>query len=708
MSRLFSRPAKSRCVPARAHLVHRAARATVEQLEWRTLFAAPVVKAVDFAAAEGQAFNGVVAVVVPDDLPATASQFDATIDWGDGTSSPADGHPVLVKGDPNSLNVFQVIGTHTYSGVASANVTVKVVDTSDPIPAGSAYLQSNLVTDSQDALVDHGVGPAANVDANLVNPWGIATRGTSPFRVTDTATGKSTAYNTSGATVGAAATIPGTQPTGVVGNPTADFEVAVGDPSAFIFSTLTGNLAVWSATTDTTAVIKVSRPGHAYTGLTLGANSGGNRLYAADFANGAIDVYTGAFASTTLTGSFIDATIPAGYHPYNIQDLGGSMYVMYAQLGNDGKPVAGDGNGFVRKFNTDGVRDLTFGINNGALNVPWGATIAPATFGIFGGALLIGNEGSGNVAAYNPATGAPLGTLENQFGDPHGMVGMRALTFGNGSNGGDLNTLYFTAGLDGGVHGLLGALTPSTELASGADQATATIDVADAPALSIDDVTKDEGDSGKTSFTFTVTRTGDASGTSSVDYFTTFGGPTTSVQDLAVQSGTVTFASGQTSRTITILVNGDTKQEEDNLFLVNLTNAQGATIDDGDGKGTILNDDGISAPTTTLKINDVKKNEGDNGKTAFNFTVTRSGSLSGSSSVKYATSFGNSSTSVQDLLQQSGTITFAAGQATKTITIFVNGDTKDEVENVFYVNLSNATGATIIDTRGKGRIVNDD
>lgn len=118
---------------------------------------------------------------------------------------------------------------------------------------------------------------------------------------------------------------------------------------------------------------------------------------------------------------FADPTIPTTsgntYHPYNIENIGGSLYVVYAKVGIDGRAEDGVGNGFVRRFNT-GVRDLTFGINNGPLNAPWGIVIAPASFGIFGGALLVGNFGEGNpsIHGFNPTTGAFLGTIQNESG----------------------------------------------------------------------------------------------------------------------------------------------------------------------------------------------------------------------------------------------------------------------------------------------------
>src|SRR5204863_4053519 len=123
--------------------------------------------------------------------------------------------------------------------------------------------------------------------------------------------------------------------------------------------------------------------------------------YAADFKNGNIDVYDGTYALTTTTGGFADPTIPNtpgnAFHPFNIQNIGGKLYVTYAKFDPVSlEDVAGIGNGFVRRFDTDGVRDLTFGINNGPLNSHWGVAIAPSSFDTFGGALLVGNFGEGN------------------------------------------------------------------------------------------------------------------------------------------------------------------------------------------------------------------------------------------------------------------------------------------------------------------------
>jgi uncharacterized protein (TIGR03118 family) len=208
----------------------------------------------------------------------------------------------------------------------------------------------------------------------------------------------------------------------------------------------------------------------------------------------------------------VDPTIPtvAGntYHPFNIEAIGGSLYVMYAKVDPmTGLDEEGVGNGFVRRFNANGVRDLTFGINNGALNSPWGVTIAPAPFGIFGGALLVGNFGEGNpsIHAYNPTTGAFLGTLQDESGNGIVIDELWELTFGNGGAGGDVNTLYFSAGIGEEEHGLLGSLRPTTATATSLIQ------------FASDDFSIAEN-SGH--IDVSVIRAGDASGTATVNYAT--------------------------------------------------------------------------------------------------------------------------------------------------------------------------------------------
>src|SRR5439155_15483781 len=141
-------------------------------------------------------------------------------------------------------------------------------------------------------------------------------------------------------------------------------------------------------------------------------------------------------------------------------NLGGSLYVTYAKVGPDGRSQNGPGFGFVRKFDTNGVRDVAFAANGGSavpLDAPWGLVIAPASFGIFGGALLVGNfSDNGIINAFNPSTGSFLGTLKDESGNNIINDELWALVFGNGGSGGDPSTLYFSAGTSEEEHGLFG------------------------------------------------------------------------------------------------------------------------------------------------------------------------------------------------------------------------------------------------------------
>ena len=470
------------------------------------------------------------------------------------------------------------------------------------IPAGSAYRQTNFISDIP--------GFAFIQDPILVNPWGIAFRGTSPFWVSNNGTSTSTLYR--GDVLGSPlvknpglslVTVPGGLPTGVVGNATTDFAVtpcAVAScPAAFIWASITGNIVGWNPSAGpnaTTGVIAASHPGHVYTGLANGSNSGGNRLYAADFANGTIDVFDGTYSLTPTIGGFADPTIPTTvgntFHPFNIQNIGGSLYVMYAKVGSDGKDEEGVGNGFVRRFNTDGVRDLTFGINNGPLNSPWGIAIAPSTFGIFGSALLIGNFGEGNPSlhAFNPTTGAFLGTVQNENGDGIVIDELWGLQFGNGVNGGDPGTLYFNAGTAEEEHGLFGSLKPTTATATSLIQ------------FATDDFAIGEGTG---HIDISVIRAGDASGPATVN-FNTFdesqAGHASQKSDYEISLGKISFAPGETAKTVRILIVNDNFVEGDETVNLALSNPTGTGVGLGSPNAAelrIVDNDSI-APTTNL------------------------------------------------------------------------------------------------------------
>jgi hypothetical protein len=233
----------------------------------------------------------------------------------------------------------------------------------------------------------------------------------------------------------------------------------------------------------------------------------------------------------------------------------------------------------------------------------------------------------------------------------------------------------------------------------GGGQGTGTINNDDA-SLSINDVTLSEGNSGTTTFTFTVTRVGGS--TTTVDYATA-DDLATAGSDYTATSGTLTFNPGDTTRTISVAVTGDTVVEGDETFFVNLSNpSTGANISDGQGTGTIQNED------ASLSIGDVTLTEGNSGPSLFTFTLTRSGSTSGTTTVEYATADGSASVAAGDYAAAFGTVTFNPGDTTQTIDISVGGDATLEPDENFFINLSNPTGAIISDNQATGTIQNDD
>ena len=233
------------------------------------------------------------------------------------------------------------------------------------------------------------------------------------------------------------------------------------NPARFIFATEDGTISGWASAVDGThSVIKADNSATAvYKGLAIGSNASGNLLFATDFHNGKIDVFNGSFAPVNLSGSFADPTLPAGFAPFGVQNLGGQLYVTFAkQNAEKHDDTPGVGSGFVDVFDMNGnlVKRL---ITQGKLNSPWGVAMAPANFGDFSGDLLVGNFGDGAINAFNPGTGAFVGALTAENGNPIIIPGLWALAFGNGSAAGDATTLFFTAGTGGEQHGLFGSLT---------------------------------------------------------------------------------------------------------------------------------------------------------------------------------------------------------------------------------------------------------
>lgn len=302
---------------------------------------------------------------------------------------------------------------------------------------GSAAAQYNY-----HYLVSNQSGKAVHTDALLQNPWGVVYAPSSPFWVSDEASGWSTLYDGAGNPKSLQVIIPagggmgqGT-PTGIVYNGSQEFAID-NWVSLFLFSTLDGAICGWSSFDPSTALIGTTRPGAVYTGLAITSRTSGNLLYAADSANNRVDVYDGTFS---LVNSFTDPAAPAGFAPFGIRDMGGKVYVTFAN-------TTGGTGGFVDIFMEDGtfVKQLT---HSAAFNQPWGLAMAPSNFGPLSNTLLVGNNSvAGTISAFNPNTGKFVGKVTDSTGAPIRLTGLWGLDFGGGTaNNGNTNQLFFTSG----------------------------------------------------------------------------------------------------------------------------------------------------------------------------------------------------------------------------------------------------------------------
>jgi uncharacterized protein (TIGR03118 family) len=209
----------------------------------------------------------------------------------------------------------------------------------------------------------------------------------------------------------------------------------------------------------------VDRSGAAvYKGLTTGQVNGANMLYAANFFTGAVDVFDASFNPVNLGAhAFMDRQLPRRFAPFNVQNINGMIFVAFAKQ-DDAKhdEVAGRGLGFVDVFDTSGA--LLMRLEPGRwFNAPWGIAWAPAGFGRLSNHILVGNFGSGKIAAFDSANGRFCGMLRAAHDQPLMIDGLWALSFGNDAGAGPSTSLYFTAGIDDEAHGLFGTITPAPD-----------------------------------------------------------------------------------------------------------------------------------------------------------------------------------------------------------------------------------------------------
>lgn len=327
------------------------------------------------------------------------------------------------------------------------------------------YKQTNLVSDVP--------GMAAVTDPNLVNAWGISRGTTTPWWVSDNGTGLTTLYTGTGAAVPLVVTIPAADsgtgtPTGQIFNGSQDFQLSPGNPARFLFVTEDGTVSGWNpAVAPKAAVIKVNThsasvfKGMAVATLNDAKGNATNFLYVADFRKARVNVYDTNFQRISMhdDDAFRDERVPHGFAPFNIQNIGGNLYVAWAKQDSaKHDEVDGAGLGFVSVFSPTGrlLHRLQW---TKWFNAPWGMAQAPSDFGIYSHDILVGQFGSGQILVFDPVTGAFKGSLLDANNTPITIDGLWGISFGSDGPSGPATTLYFAAGPNGEQDGLLGNIT---------------------------------------------------------------------------------------------------------------------------------------------------------------------------------------------------------------------------------------------------------
>jgi uncharacterized protein (TIGR03118 family) len=363
---------------------------------------------------------------------------------------------------------------------------------------GADFTQTNLVSNIP--------GLATITDPQLKNPWGVSHRLTSPFWVSNQGTSTATLYAVTDKTtvskvninpptgfvaIPTTASGPPQGPTGQVSNTSTSFPVAhddgtVGDPARFIFANLNGTISAWdglpAGNAPTAFVQNRGATGSVYTGLAI--NQAQTRLYAANTSLGRIDVFDSNFLALDLgPDKFRDPSAAArGLVPFNVRDIDGNVYVVYAPAGRPAQQMAPKGAGVVAVFDEDGnfIKEVVVGSR---LAAPWGITFAPPSFGRFGNHLLVGNFSflHSEINAFNPTNGKLRGTIpiktggqrEPDAGDRHVRFkagGLWAIDFGVEGSNGSPDVLYFTDGINEEADGLFGAIAAHREEAMENDE----------------------------------------------------------------------------------------------------------------------------------------------------------------------------------------------------------------------------------------------
>ena len=351
--------------------------------------------------------------------------------------------------------------------VLAATVSVLAACGGGGSPSGmygsdSRYAATLLVSDQ---------AGAAQLDAQLSDPWDLALGGGSALWVTNHGAASSAMFKASDLSLPALViaaplnSAGSARPTGVAFNPANGFEVTLDGRTGvarFIVSSDGGTLSGWAPSLGldrTVVAFDGTATGAVYTGLAMTPQGVESVLLAVDFHNRVVDTFAADFTKLPPDARFVDPDLPAGYAPFGIAVQGDRIYITYASPDASARtPQAGAGFGLVNVFDGAGrlVRRLIPA--GGVLNAPWSMALAPTDFGAFSGALLVANVGDGTIAAFDAASGRPLGSLTKPDGAVLAIDGLHGIAFGNGAQGQPAHALFFTAGPQGGRHGVFGRI----------------------------------------------------------------------------------------------------------------------------------------------------------------------------------------------------------------------------------------------------------